>query len=117
MPNINIGSTAQEMYDVCNEVREAFTLDWDNCVNYSFDTTNPMIGKRSSLLQNIRIAQGGQKIFDVGCACHLAHLCTGKRSKELFVIDIYYHFRRSAKCKKQLRELMNFNNILTKSEK
>ena len=24
MPNINSGSAAQQMYDVCNEVREAF---------------------------------------------------------------------------------------------
>ena len=27
MPNINSGSTAQQMCDVCNEVREAFSLD------------------------------------------------------------------------------------------
>ena len=27
MPNINSGSTAQQMYDVCNKVREAFSLD------------------------------------------------------------------------------------------
>ena len=47
--------------------------------------------------------QGDRKIFDVGCACHLAHLCDGKGAKELsvefkdFIIDIYYHFHRSAK--------------------
>ena len=44
---------------------------------------------------------------DVACLCHLAHMCTGKGTKELavniedFVIDIYYHFRRSAKRKAQ----------------
>ena len=27
MPNINSGSTAQQMYDACNKVREAFSLD------------------------------------------------------------------------------------------
>ena len=27
MPNINSGSTAQQMCDVCDEVREAFSLD------------------------------------------------------------------------------------------
>ena len=48
--------------------------------------------------------------------CHLAHLCAGKGAKELavniedFVIDIYYHFWRSAKHKEQLREFMEFNN-------
>ena len=44
----------------------------------------------------------------MACLCHLAHMCTGKGAKELavntedFVIDIYYHFRRSAKRKAQL---------------
>ena len=44
---------------------------------------------------------------DVACLWHLAHMCTGKGAKELavniedFVIDIYYHFRRSAKRKAQ----------------
>ena len=32
MPNINSASTGQQMYDVCTEVTEAFSLDWDNCV-------------------------------------------------------------------------------------
>ena len=43
MRNINSGSTASQKYDVCNEVREAFSLDWDNCVTYSSDNTNSMI--------------------------------------------------------------------------
>ena len=102
IPNINSGLTAQQMYDVCNKVREAFSLDWDNCVTYSSDNTNSMIGQRNSLLQKIRSAQGDQKIFNVGCPCHLEHLCAVKGAKELsvnvedFVIDIYYQFRRSA---------------------
>ena len=62
------------MYDVCNEVREAFSLDWDNVVAYSFDNTNSIIGQRSSFLQEIRSAQGDQEIFDIGCLCHLAYL-------------------------------------------
>ena len=75
-----------------------------------------MVGARNSLLQKIKSSQGEQKIFDVGCPCHLAHLCAGKGAKELsvnvedFIIDIYYHFRRSAKRKQQLRDFMEFNN-------
>ena len=116
MPNINSGSTAQQMFDVCNEVIANFSLDWDNCVTYSSDNTNSMVGVRNSLLQRIRDSQGNQKVFDVGCPCHLAHLCAGKGATELsvnvedFVIDTYYHFRRSAKRKAQLREFMEFNN-------
>ena len=49
MPNITSGSTAQQMY-VCYEVREAFSLDWNNCVMYSSDNINSMIGERNSTL-------------------------------------------------------------------
>ena len=62
------------MCDMCNEVREAFSLDWDNCVTYSSDNTNSMIGQRNSLLQKIENEQDDRKIFDFGCPCHLAHL-------------------------------------------
>ena len=109
MSNIKSRSATQQMYDVCNEVREAFSLDCNNCVTYSSDNTNSIIRQRNSLLQKIRSAKGDQKIFDVVCRA-------GKGSKQLsvnvedFAIDIYYHFRRSAKRKNQLRKFMNFNN-------
>ena len=32
MPNINSGSTVRQLYEVRNEVREAFSLDWDHCI-------------------------------------------------------------------------------------
>ena len=69
--------------DVCNKVRETFSLDWDNCVTHSSDNTISLIGKRNSLPQKIQNAQGDKKIFDVGCPCHLAHLCAGMGAKEL----------------------------------
>ena len=115
-PNNNNGSTTQQMYDVCNEVREAFSLNWDNCVTCSSDNTNSMIGQRNSLLQKIRSEQGDHKIFDVICPSHLAHFCAGKGTKELsvnvedFTIVTYHNFRRNAKLKKQLREFINFKN-------
>ena len=59
------------MCDVCNEV---FSLDWNNCVTYSSDNTNSMIGQRNSLLQKIQNEQDDRKTFDFGCPCHLAHL-------------------------------------------
>ena len=106
MPNINSGSTnAQQMYDVCNKVREAFSLEWYNCVTYSSDNTKSMIGQRNRLLQKIQSVQDDQKIFDVGCPHHLAHLCAGKGAKQLsvnvedFVIDICHNFRCGAKLK------------------
>ena len=112
IPNIKSGSTAQQIYDV---YKETFLLDWDNCVTYSSDNTNSMIGQRNSLLQETQGVEGDQKIFAVGCLCHLGHLCAGKGDNKLsvnvenFVIDIHHNFRRSAKLKKN-QEFMNFSN-------
>ena len=120
MPDINSCSTAEQMFETCDTVIKSFSLDWSNCVSYSSDNTNSMIGKRNSVLKRITNVQGNQKTFDVGCPYHLAHLCAGKGAKELsvnvedFVIDLYDHFRRSAKRKTQLREYMEFNNNAVK---
>ena len=56
--------TAQQMCDVCNEVRKTLSLDWDNCVTHSPDNTNSMIGQRNSLLRKMQSQQGDY---------HLAH--------------------------------------------
>ena len=104
------------MFETSDTVIKSFSLDRNNYVLYSSDYTNSMIGKRNSLLKRTTNVQGNQKTFDVGCPCHLAHVCAGKGTKELsvnvedFVIDLYYHFRRSAKRKAQLREYTEFNN-------
>ena len=109
MSDINSRSTAQQMHDVCNEVREASSLDWNNCVTYSPDNKNSMIGQRNSLVQNKRSAKGDQTIFDVGCPAE-------KGFKELsvniedFAIGIYCHFCRNTKRKNQLTKSMNFSN-------
>ena len=50
IPNISSGSTVQEMHDVCNEVKEAFSLDWDNCVWCSSVNKNYLIGQCNCLL-------------------------------------------------------------------
>ena len=57
MPNINSGSTAQQMYDSCNEVvKDNFSLSWDNCVSNSSDNTNSMVKAHESLLTKIKDA-------------------------------------------------------------
>ena len=116
MPDINSCSTAEQMFETCDTVIKSFSLDWNNCVSYSSDNTNSMIGKRNSLLKRITNVQGNQKTFDVSCPCHLTHLCTDKGAKELsanvrdFVIDLYYHFQGSTKQKAQLRKYMEFSS-------
>ena len=93
-------------------------MDWDNCITYSFDNTNFMIGQRNSLLQKIQSTQGGQRIISL-VALVIYYICVLRKvAKELFVnsedlvIGIYYHFRRGAKRKNSLLTL-----IITKLEK
>ena len=69
------------MCDVCNEVREAFSLDWDNCLMCSSDNTNSVIGQRNSLL--VKMSEVTENFFDFGCPSHLTHLCAGKGAKDL----------------------------------
>ena len=67
IPNTNSWSTAQEKENVCNEVREAFSLDFDNWVTFSCDNTNSMFGQRSDL-QKISRMWDDKKIVDFGCS-------------------------------------------------
>ena len=56
-----IATMAQECSMVCDvwkEVREVFSMNWDNCVTYSSDNTNSMTGQCNSLLPKIRSTQG-----------------------------------------------------------
>ena len=75
-----------------------------------------MVGKNKSLLKMIKDSQQIQKVIDVGCPCHLAHLCAQKGVKQLsmqvddFIIDLFYHFKCSVKRKATLREYMEFTN-------
>ena len=88
------------------------SLSWETFCTYSLDNTISMSGKNKSLLKLIKDAHSEfpQKIFDVGCLCHLAHLCAPKGAKTLsmqvddFVIDLFYHFKRSMKRKATLRD-------------
>ena len=88
------------------------SLSWETFCTYSLDNTISMSGKNKSLLKLIKDAHSEfpQKIFDVGCLCHLAHLCAQKGAKTLsmqvddFVIDLFYHFKRSMKRKATLRD-------------
>ena len=54
IPNINSGSTVQQIFNECNEVIEHFSLDWNKCVTYSSDNIKSMVGSQNSLLKKIR---------------------------------------------------------------
>ena len=118
MPDINTGSDSHVMFQTCNSSLMRASLSWEIGCTYSSDNNSSMIGKNKSLLNLIKDAQSElpQKIFDVGCPCHLAHLYAQKGAKALsmqvddFVTDLFYHFKRSVKRKATLRGYMEFTN-------
>ena len=75
MPDINVDSDAQTMFNMIDYAIKSAKLGWDYCMTYSSDKTNLMVGK-NSLLKKIKNAQQCEQIiFEIGCPCHLAHLC------------------------------------------
>ena len=86
IPDINVSSDAQTMFNTIVNTIKSAKLSWDCCITYSSDNTNSMVEKKNSLLTKIKKTQQcGQSIFGVRCHCHLAHLCGEKRTKELSV--------------------------------
>ena len=57
MPIINSGTVAQQIYDVSKEVREGFSLDWDNSKTYSSDNMNSMIGQLTVNLRKYEVTR------------------------------------------------------------
>ena len=77
------------------------TFPWSNVIGYASDTASVMVGVRNSVLSRLRSKQ--PKLFSLGCLCHLAALCASAALKKLpvsidnLLIDIFYHFKHSAK--------------------
>ena len=122
MPDIDKGSDSDTKFETCTSSLRKESLFWETCCTYSSDNTSSMVSKNKSLLKLIKDAQGEspQKIFDIGCPCHLAHLRAQKGTKALsiqvddFVIDLFYCFKRSVKRKATLRDYMEFINTEVK---
>ena len=94
-------ATAANMFDALNTVMEEHDIPWENVVGYASDTANVMVGAHNSVLSRVRAKQ--PHVFSLGCLCHLANLCSVAALKTLpvavddLLIDIFYHFKYSAK--------------------
>ena len=92
MPICNIG-TAQSIFKQLDATFEAKGIPWKNVVAFIRDNCNTMVGKKNSA------------VFDIGCVCHLANLCTVAGVKALpvpvedLLVDVFYHFQQIIKFK------------------
>ena len=100
MPVCNV-STAEALFEAMSNELESRNIPWRNVIGYAADTVSVMVGVRNSVLS--RIQQKQPNVFSLGCLCHLAALCAVAALKKLpvsldeLLIDIYYHFKHSAK--------------------
>ena len=71
-------------------------IPWQNVVSFMSDNCSVMKGSRNSVITRIR--EKNPHIFDMGCVCHLANLCTVAAVKTLplpvedLLVDVYFHF-------------------------
>jgi hypothetical protein len=107
MPVCNI-ATAAALFEALSKELESRNLPW-NVIGYASDTCSVMVGAHNSVLSRLREKQ--PKVFSLGCLCHLAALCATAAIKTLpfsvddLLIDIYYHFKHSAKKWSEFAEI------------
>ena len=111
--------TAEGVFTVIdNKMKELLqsTNPWALCTSVSVDNTSVNIGVRDFL--KTRVTKCNPAIFFNGCPCHILHNAAQKAAEcfagccgfdvEELVIDLYYWFEKSTKCKNELRSYCRF---------
>lgn len=97
---INIAK-GESLFAGLDAALEAAGIPWKNMVRYATDSASVMVGSRNSVLSRVRQRQ--PNVFSLGCIYHLANLCAAAALKKLLLsidgllIDVFYHFKHSAK--------------------
>ncbi|CAC5413355.1 KCNT1 [Mytilus coruscus] len=113
IPTCNIGNS-DSIFRCLDKVFSEKGIPWSNCVGYSSDNCNVMIGKNNSVLT--RVQEKSQNVFNVGCVCHLANICAQKAVKTLplpvdeLLIDVFFHFYHSSKRKEEYNSFLDFTD-------
>ena len=108
MPTCNI-ATAEKLFEALDTMMENRSLPWANVVGFASDSASVMVGVNNSVLSRVRSKQ--PRVFSLGCLCHLANLSATAALKTLpvsvdnLLIDIFYHFKYSAKRWEQFHEI------------
>ena len=109
-------ATAQSLFSVLVHEIESCTIPWTSIIGFASDAASVMVGKINSVLS--RIIEKQPKLFSLGCLCHLAALCASVAMKKLpfsvdnLLIDIFYHFKHSAKQCHEFSEIQaDFSDI------
>ena len=114
MPICNIG-TGQNLFDTINNSFSERNIPWHNVLAFNSDNASVMKGQHNSVLSRIKTQQ--PNVFDLGCICHLANLAVGVGVKKFhlpvedLLVDIYFHFDKSAKRSEIYKEFQGFTGV------
>ena len=110
------GARAASIFDAVNNKFGADSMPWENAVSLSVDNANAMIGRNNSMAS--RCKNENPDIFISGCPCHSAHIAATEANDafaeiiginvEDVLIDLFYWFDKSSKCKGKLAEYFEF---------
>ncbi|CAC5395346.1 unnamed protein product [Mytilus coruscus] len=107
MPICNI-EKASNIFDHFQEVFVDNNIPWENLVSFVSENCSVTTSRHNSVVT--RIKEKCPAVFDFGCVCHLANLCTvaGVKALALPVEDLlvkgYFHFFH--------RSVRNFNTVV-----
>ena len=109
MPDINVDSDAQTMFNMIDYAIKSVKLGWDYCMTLLIILTQ-WLG-RTVYWQRLKMLSNVSKVYlklDVLATWYISVLKRGQKNSlnlEDIIIDIYYHFHRSVKRKSTLQEL------------
>lgn len=113
MPICNIG-TAANIFEHIQQVFIDNNIPWSNLISFMSDNCSVMTGKNNSVVT--RIKEKTPSVFDFGCVCHLANLCTVAGVKALalpiedLLIEVFFHFHHSSNRKEKYKEFLEFTD-------
>ena len=115
---LSIGGTAEEVFAAIDGCMSSYQIPWKNCVAVGVGNSNVNVGKKNSIMTRVK-AQNDSVYFS-GCLCHVVHNtsvaaaaaatlrnATGFDVEDLMV-NVYYRFDYSTKCKSLLVEFTEF---------
>lgn len=106
-----VPSTGLGIFKLLDLSISKLNLSWDQCIGFSCDNTNSMVGIHNGVAAHIRSVN--PKLTLVGCPCHLIHKAADKATQELgidvasFFTDVFYFLDKSSKRLCALKEFQD----------
>lgn len=94
-------NTGQGIFSVIDKEFISLGISWDNCIAFSSDNANTMIGVNKGVFSFCNTKNPSMILQ--GCSCHLIHLAAQKASSQLcvnieqFLVQIFYFLEKSSK--------------------